>query len=221
MPLRGGVAAVVAGLLLAAGCGSGAPATSGGASSSPDKATLDCRAQWRSLGAQLAGRDQKPYPSDLADRWNSVLAAVDYYASSAASSDCDAPLTAQRAAADRISAFTRALRVYDVRYRLAQLQGTATAYVRAPTPRKLPESGARRLPPRKIVQTALAVATKTAPAAIADMKDGWAEANAVDLSNPAGRAKALGDLKFLAGDSLPYQRCVAALKVLDRVPRTG
>lgn len=223
MPPSRSLAAALVGCVLAAmfgmaGCGGTTTRKVADDKPSVDQAALDCRAQWRTLGDRLAGRDQRPFPSDLAARWTSVLAGIDYHATSASAEDCDQPLSDQRAEVTRVVDFTKSLRVYDVRYRLSVLRRTASAYLTAP---KLPARIGKSVPSKKAVRRALATATKTAPAAVADMRDGWTGAETADLTDDTARTRALADLKFLAGDSMPFQQCVAALRVLRKVPRAA
>jgi hypothetical protein len=65
------------------------------------------------------------------------------------------------------------------------------------------------------VRAALTVLQRQASAAVADMQDGWEEAATVDLDDPAAVRRTLADLRFLAGDSTPFQACRSALTVLE------
>lgn len=181
----------------------------------PSQDTLACRAQWQALGGTLKGRDEQTDPSDLAERWNAAIATVQYYATSATATDCQTALVDQKAATERINAMSASLRRFDIAYRMGTLAPAATDYLTHRLPKPQHAHGKEVRPPKKAaVQTALTTLQNQATASMTDMADGWAEANSVDLTDPAAVRKVLKDLDFLAGDSGPFQDCLAALAVL-------
>lgn len=217
-------AAVLVGAVLPlaglAGCGgTTAPADAGVTSTAPDAGAADCRAQWRQMADSLTGRDQQVDPSDLADRWTSVLATAQYYATSATAQDCGAALTGQQDAVRKIQAWSAQLRDFDVPYRFAALAPVATDYLLAsPSPSRSASAGRQpgKGPTAQQLQAALTTLQDTATLATTDMQAGWDEATAVDLDDAAAVKRTLDDLAFLARDSTPYQKCLAALIVLER-----
>ncbi|WP_310962893.1 hypothetical protein [Nocardioides terrisoli] len=198
--------------LSAGGCGSSpeSPLTQ------PSAAAQQCRDQWKALGDSLRGRDQQPDPSDLAQRWASALATVDYYTTSATAGDCPGPLADQRTADDRIQQLSARLRPFDISYQMSDVAPIATDYLLAPTPQH-GRHGKHQPPTKSQVRRALATLQTQAAASVSDMHDGWTEASTVDLTDPAAVDKVVSDLSFLAGDSAPFQSCLAALRVLRRL----
>lgn len=194
----------------------------------PDRATLDCRQQWSDLGDTLRGRDAQSTPSALADRWNSVIATIDYYADSATADDCSTTLSGQQTRIAQLEEFSARLHRFDVGYLMSDVAGLATDYLARPLPppRRTvakaghkPATGKRKVttvkPPSKAdVRTALATLQKDADLATADMRAGWEEANSIDLSDPAQQRQTIKDLTFLAGDSAPFQASLAAIRFL-------
>ncbi|MGN6251689.1 MAG: hypothetical protein ACTHNS_07735 [Marmoricola sp.] len=208
-------AAVVASAGILAGCGTTTPS-----SGAPDGAgAAGCRAQWQQVADALAGRDQQVDPSDLAPRWTAVLATAQYYATTADGGDCGAALAQQRETVQEIQAWSEQLRSYDMPYRFAALAPVATDYL-------LADGAVRRgagatAPSKKQVRTALSTLQDTATLATTDMRAGWDEAVAVDLTDEQAKRRTLRDLAFLAGDSTPYQQCLRALGVLERARAAG
>ena len=101
------VAAVAA--LSLAGCGSSEEPRA--AEPTPvSKDVAECREQWRDLGETVADRAEGDTPSDLASRWTSLVATIDYYATSAKESDCDDRLVDQRKSITTLDAFAASLR---------------------------------------------------------------------------------------------------------------
>jgi hypothetical protein len=225
------VPVVLALLLGTTGCGT----QRSEARTGPDRATLDCRQQWSDLGDTLRGRDAQTTPSALADRWNSVIATIDYYADSATAHDCSTTLSGQRTRITQLEEFSARLHRFDVGYLMSDVAGLATDYLARPLPppRRLPAKaghktakGKQRVttvkPPSKAeVRAALTSLQKDAELSVADMQAGWQEANAIDLSDPAQQRKAVKDLTFLAGDSTPFQASLAAIRLLREAVQFG
>ena len=130
---RAAVAGAALALLLTA-CGSGGGSDDEG----PSKATVACRSDWSDLSKQVKGRDSKTNPSALAPRWNSVVATIDYYRSSAKSSGCEKALTQQKAAISALDTFGTTLAPYDMELRLVEVRDDAEAYATGPTPSASP-----------------------------------------------------------------------------------
>jgi hypothetical protein len=205
-------------LLVAAGCGHPTPPPPTTAAG-PTRDAQACRDQWHDLGTELQDRAAATEPSALPARWNSVVATVGYYATSATAADCPAALDAQRTAATALTAFSAQVRRFDPAYQLAQLRPRAATYVAGPLPKPTRVKGKRVPPvPKRTVRTALATLTASAPRAVADMADGWHELDTLDLTNAAAVRAALADLAFLAQDSQPFRACAQAAAVLRRLP---
>jgi hypothetical protein len=214
-PARGIVSALLA-IALAwsmAACGSTAKA---GQPTGPSQDVLACRAQWKALGDSLKGRDDQTNPSDLAERWNASIATVQYYTTTATAQDCQTALNDQNATIARIKTMSAELRPYDIAHRMGALAPAATDYLTNPLPKAHRSHGRLIRPPKKaVVQAALTTLQNQATVSMTDMADGWAEANSADLTRPAAVRRVLKDLGFLAGDSGPFQACLAALGVLQ------
>lgn len=220
---RAGVAAVAA-LVLAVtltGCGS-SPEPQADHPATPDQATIQCRTAWKSLGDSLRGHDKRADPSDLATRWTSVIATVDYYVTTATAQDCPDALDAQKAANARIEKLSARLRPFDISHRMSSLAPVAIDYLT--TAEKTPgrvhgreHRKAPKPPSKKAVERALRTLQDQVIAAVSDMQDGWSEANTVDLTDPTAVRKAVSDLKFLAGDSAPFQACLKSLRILEQL----
>lgn len=205
-------------VLVAAGCGQATPAPGAG-TTAPSKAAQACRDRWAALGKELQGRAAATEPSALPARWNSVVATVGYYATSASADDCPAALAGQRAAATTLAAFSARVRRYDPAYQLARLRSRAAAYVAAPLPRPARVKGKRVPPvPKRTVRLAVATLAATAPRAVADMADGWHQLDTLDLTDTGAVRSALSDLAFLAQDSAPFRACAQAAAVLRGLP---
>lgn len=180
-------------------------------------AAVGCRERWQQVAGSLAGRDQQVNPSDLAERWTSVLATAQYYATSATAGDCGATLRAAQDTIGRIQDWSAKLRRYDVPSRFGALAPVATDYLLAPLPSPRRDHGTVERPPTKAqVRRALTTLQDSATLATTDMQAGWDEADAVDLTDQAAVRRTLADLDFLAGDSTPFQQCAGALAVLER-----
>ena len=120
-------------VLVVAGCGSG-----GTKDDEPSKAAVACRDQWKDLGKQVRGNDEKSNPSALAPRWNSVVATIEYYASSAKASGCDKAIDRQKEAISSLTKFGTKLAPYDMGCGWSRC---------ATTPRPTRPRPARRQPP--------------------------------------------------------------------------
>ena len=200
----------------ATGTSTGTP--TGTATSSP---TLSAsQRQWSELADALAGRDTATNPSDLAGRWAPVVASAEHYRENATDDDCvgaGSPLAQAQDTVSRIEDLSSQLRPFDIGHRAAPLASVGADYLRAPLPRPRGRGPVADRPPSKAqVGRALTVLEQQTAASVADMQDGWDEANAVDLGDPAAVRRTVADLRFLAGDSAPFQACAAALAVLVR-----
>ena len=196
----------------------------------PDSATADCRAQWKKVGEDIAGKVSLTQPSALPQRWNSVAATVDYYRTSATSKDCGARIEAQQKAITALTAFSARLTAYDMESRLARVKDDATAYAAgpwpaapkaspAPKPKKGQKARKPKQPPRPpkpaLVGAALKTLTTQAPRATDQQRPGWDQADVTDLGDTAAVAKAVKDLRFLSGESSAWRACAAALATID------
>lgn len=215
-PARGVPGPLVALVMLTLGVsGCGGEATSASSTTrKPDAAVTACRGQWKDLGKTVQARSAGTTPSALAERWNSVAATVDYYATSAKTTDCDSTLAAQTRAMSALTAFARRLTPYDMELRLTRLEQGATAYAartRAPVT-KPAKRGAKapKAPAPKAVVLALRTLEAQAPLASRQQGPAWEQANAVDLTAEASVAKAVKDLKFLSSESKAYRAASAA-----------
>jgi hypothetical protein len=195
---------------------------------SPDKATSACRGQWKDLGKQVRGNDEKTNPSALTERWNSVVATIDYYESSATSKGCDEALSSQKDAITALTAFGTKLAPYDMELRLQEIRDDAEAYAEgppapSPSPSPTPTSRDKKKQPKKKVKAppapptpaqigvVLKTFTTQAPLATQQQGPGWEQARVTELSDPAAVAKAIKDLAFLSTESPAWRTCAAAL----------
>lgn len=216
MPFRGRLGSIVVGvvlLLLPAGCGSDHAAPD-----QPSKATRACRGEWKDLGTQVRGNDEKTNPSALAPRWTTVVATIDYYASSAKASGCQETIDRQKAAIAALTAFGGRLAPYDMELRLEQVRAAAEKYAAGPrpTPTPAPRGGKKNAKkPMPPAPPTIAAAVKTlvaqAPKATEQQGPGWSQARVVELSDKAAVAKSLKDLAFLSSQSPAWRACRAAL----------
>lgn len=208
--------ALVAGAMTAlalTGCTSGPKHPSG-----PTAAR--CRHQWQQLNASVQQVSQSR-PSDLGPRWTTLGATVQYYATSARPKDCGSTLSGMKQTIGRTRSMMTRLRPFDMVYRTAVLAPKATSYLSnpLPKPRKVKHKhGQTRVvpPPKKKVRQALKLLRSQAKKAATDMQDGWDEADQVDLTDAKAVKHLMGDMRFLAGDSTPYQACLPAVKVLQK-----
>ena len=207
-------------MLLVGGCGSDEAKAD-----APSKATTACRGQWKDLGQQVRGNDQKTNPSALAERWNPVVVTIDYYASSAKPSGCAAAIAQQKAAITALQAFSRKLAPYDMELRLEQVRQAAEAYASGPTPTPSPapksksKGGYKKQkkpkPPPAPTPAQVAAALKSyatqAPLATQQQGPGWQQARVIELTDSTAVSKAVKDLAFLSSESPAWRACAAYL----------
>jgi hypothetical protein len=212
-------------VLLLAGCGS-----TEGKDTGPDQATTTCRGHWKDLGEQVRGNDEKTNPSALAERWNTITAAIDYYASSARASGCEAAISDQKDAISRLTAFETRLAPYDMELRLQGVRDAATTYAASPAPSPSPTPQNKKqqdknkadkkgkqppAPPTPAqVGAALKSCTTQAPVATQQQGPGWEQARVIELTDPAAVTKAVKDLAFLSTQSAAYRSCAASLALI-------
>jgi hypothetical protein len=212
------VLGVVVALLLG-GCG-GLDAQ-GSLDMGPDRATATCRGHWMDLGALVRGHDEKSNPSALAQRWNTIVVTIDYYARSAKASGCDAAIADQKAAISRLTAFSTKLAHYDLELRLQQVRDAATSYAAGPAPspsstptdkKKTPgkKTGPKRPTPAQ-VGAALKSCTTQAPLATRQQGPGWEQAQVIELTDRAAITKAVKDLALLSSQSPAWRSCQTSL----------
>lgn len=215
-------------MLLVVGCG-GNDTTSDG----PDKATAACRGQWKDLGKQVRGNDQKTNPSALAERWNTVVVTIDYYASSAKAAGCDEAITRQKAAISALTEYAAKVAPYDMELRLAEIRDRAEAYAAGPRPTPTPSASPTpktkkgeknqkkpKAPPQPPAPAAVAAAVKSmttqAPLATEQQGPGWQQADVIELTDAAAVAKSVKDLAFLSTESPAWRSCAASLALIKR-----
>jgi len=184
------------------------------------KDVAECREQWRELGETLTDRESGQTPSTLSSRWQSLVATVDYYATSAKESDCDDRLDAQEESIAALESFAASLRRWDLEHQLAVVETDARSYSTAPRP-PAPKGKKAERPPRPAdVAKALRVLTKQAPRATQQQRPGWQQAAATDLEDEAAVAKARKDLAFLSEESAAWRQGSAALRVIRQAMRS-
>jgi len=209
-------------VLLLAGCGGNEPAAG-----KPSKATVACRDQWKDLGAQVRGNDQKTNPSALAERWNTIVASIDYHATSGKASGCDEAVQEQQGAITALTTFGAKLAPYDMELRLEQIRDEAEAYAEGPPPPSpsaspTPKNKKGKKQQKKVkppptppspaqVAAALKALTTQAPLATEQQGPGWTQARVIELSDPAAVTKAVQDLAFLSSESPAWRTCAALL----------
>ena len=181
-----------------------------------DRAQAHCRAQWKDVAESVVGMDQDANPSALADRWNSVVATVDYYRTTDTAKDCQDRVDAQLKAVTALRQFSDKLRPYDMTYQLGQVRAAIELYLNDPLPAPVrAESGKKARPPSKAaVSAAMTTLAENAAAANAELQPGWEQTASVDLTDVAALTKTMQDLDFLAQDSPHWRRCEEALQVL-------
>ena len=209
-------------MFLLAACGSDPKPKDTG----PSKETLACRAEWKDVGKQVRGNDQKTYPSALASRWNTIVATINYYSSSAEDSDCGEAIDRQEQAISALTAFGAKLAPYDMELRLEQVRDRAEAYAAGPRPPRPSPSPAPKgkkrqnnkkpkqlpLPPKpSSIGDAVKKLVAQAPKATEQQTPGWQQARVVELSDKKAVAKAVKDLAFLSSESAAYRACRKAL----------
>lgn len=209
--IRAAVATSLAVVL--AGCGQG------GGTDTDTKAERElaaCRAQWKDVGETVVGMDQDPNPSALADRWNSVIATVEYYQTSDSAKDCQANVETQLKAVTSLRQFSEKLRPYDMAYQLAQVRPSVDLYLNDPLPAPVRDENHKLLkPPTKAaVASAMQTLTDNAAPANAELQPGWEQTKSVDLTDVTTLTTTMQDLDFLAQDSEHWRLCEEALQVL-------
>lgn len=211
LALRAGVSVVLAVGL--GGCGQGSGST---AEERAERALQACRAQWREVGESVAGMEQDPNPSALADRWNTVIATVEYYKTTDTAKDCQATIETQLKAVTSLRQFSEKLRPYDMTYQLVQVRAAIDLYLNDPLPEPVVgEDGKRIRPPTKAaVGQAMEALDANAAQANAELAPGWAQTSSVDLTDVETLTTTMQDLDFLAQDSPHWRRCEEALQVL-------
>jgi hypothetical protein len=194
-------------------CGSSADTSS---AAKAQRALEACRAQWKDVGDSVVGMDQDPNPSALADRWNSVIATVDYYRTTDTAKNCQTAIENQLKAVTSLRQFSEKLRPYDMAYQLEQVHAAVDLYVNDPLPAPVRDENHKLVhPPTKAdVSSAMQTLTANAAAANTEMDPGWEQTKSVDLTDVAALTKTMQDLDFLAQDSEHWRRCEEALQVL-------
>ncbi len=174
----------------------------------------ECREQWRDLGETVADKVEGKTPSTLASRWTSLVATIDYYATSAKEADCDDRLVDQRKSITTLDAFSRSLRRWDLEHQLSVVESDARTYATSPRPKAPKRKNAERPPRPAAVLLALRTLARQAPRASEQQRPGWQQAAATDLSDRAAVAKARKDLAFLSEESPAWRQGAAALRVI-------
>ncbi len=210
-------------LLVLTACGS-----SSGDEDGPSKSALACRDKWKDLESKVGGRDTKTNPSDLAARWNSIAATVDYYASSASGNGCGSAIEEQSKAMDDLAKFSAQLAPYDMELRLDEVKADAEAYAAAPRPpapspspakkgkKKAKKAAANPAPKPADIAAALKALTTQAPLATQQQGPAWQQARVAELSDDAAVAKAVKDLAFLSSESPAYAESNIALVQIEK-----
>jgi hypothetical protein len=160
--------------------------------------------------------DEDPNPSALADRWNSVIATVQYYRNVDTAKDCQQLVETQLKAVTSLRQFSEKLRPYDMTYQLSQVRAAIDLYLNDPLPKPARDENHKRvLPPTKTeVSAAMQTLTDNAAKANAELQPGWEQTKSVDLTDVTALTKTMHDLDFLAQDSPHWRSCEEALQVL-------
>lgn len=213
--VRTGLRAVLT-LTVVAGVGACGQVAQAPRHANEDRAVADCRAQWSDVAQSLVGMDQDTNPSALPDRWNSVIATVDYYRTTDTAKGCQARVDAQQKAVTALRQFSEKLRPYDMTYQLGQVRAAIDLYLADPLPAPgRSATGKKTRPPTKAaVRAAMTTLTANAEAANAELQPGWQQTASVDLTDVAALTKTMQDLDFLAQDSPHWRQCEQALQVL-------
>jgi hypothetical protein len=211
LALRAVLALVVAASLSACGQAAETPRHA-----SSERAVAGCRAQWDDVAESVVGMDQDVNPSALADRWNSVIATVDYYRTAHETKDCQSTVDAQLKAVSALRQFSDKLRPYDMTYQLGQVRAAIDLYLNDPLPDPVRNESNELTPPppKAAVSKAMKTLAEDAAAANAELQPGWQQTTSVDLTDVAALTKTMQDLDFLAQDSPHWRRCEQALQVL-------
>ncbi len=217
-------------VLLLTGSGCAADRTPAAVEISADTGNIDCRAEWAALGSEIDGNQRLPEPSALASRWTSVVATVDYYATSAKESDCGEPLAAQKRAITALQALVVRLQPYDMELRITTVFAAAQRYATSPLPvapspspaTKGKKSKPQARPPKPVaVDAALRTLTEQAPLATEQQGPAWQQASVVDPSDTAAVLKAVKDLDFLSRESPAFVLCAQALETIRLAVAAG
>jgi len=195
------------------GCGDSADS---GAAAKEERALEACRAQWKDVGDSVVGMDQDTNPSALADRWNSVIATVDYYRTTNSAKNCQATIETQLKAVTSLRQFSEKLRPYDMAYQLEQVRAAVDLYLADPLPAPARDENHKLVhPPTKAAVTAaMETLTDNAARANAEVQPAWEQTKSVDLTDVAALTRTMQDLDFLAQDSEHWRSCEEALQVL-------
>jgi hypothetical protein len=195
------------------GCGQ---ASGSGATDRAEAGLKECRAQWRQVGETVMGLDQDTNPSNLAARWNSVIATIDYYQTSGSSKNCQQTIENQLRAITALREFSAKLQPYDMTYQRDQLRAAVDLYLNDPLPAAVRgDDGARVKPPTKeAVSAAMQTLTANAEEANVELQPAWAQTSSVDLTDVDALTTTMHDLDFLAQDSPHWRACEEALQVL-------
>lgn len=183
---------------------------------SAERALKECRAQWEEVGETVIGMEQDTHPSALSERWNTVIATVEYYKTVDTAKDCQAQIETQLKTVSSLRQFSEKLRPYDMTYQLSQARAAIDIYLHEPLPEPARnENGKLVKPPTKAAVTAaMQVLTAEAEQANAELAPGWEQTKSVDLTDVPTLTKTMQDLDFLAQDSPSWRRCEEALQVL-------
>jgi hypothetical protein len=209
--LRASVAGALAVVLV--GCGQG------GKSDSEARAARDlkeCRSQWAEVGESVVGLDQDPNPSSLADRWNTVIATVEYYKHTNTARNCQSAVETQLKAVTSLRQFSDKLRPYDMTYQLAQVRAAVDLYLNDPLPEPVRGDHHKlvRPPTKEAVTQAMQTLDENAQQANDELEPGWEQTKSVDLTDVDTLTTTMQDLDFLAQDSPHWRQCEEALQVL-------
>ncbi|HET6168104.1 MAG TPA: hypothetical protein VFE07_14830 [Marmoricola sp.] len=212
---RAALPVVLAAVLTVAltGCGDSGDSK---AKAKAERALKDCRAQWSDVGDSVVGMDQDPNPSALAERWNSVIATVDYYKTSKSAKNCQSNVETQLKAVTALRQFSDKLHPYDMAYQLDQVRAAVDLYLNDPLPAPARNENNKLVkPPTKAeVTAAMQSLTANAAAANAELEPGWEQTKSVDLTDVDALTTTMQDLDFLAQDSPHWRTCEQALQVL-------
>jgi hypothetical protein len=194
-------------------CGQGADSS---ADAKAERALEACHSQWQEVGNSVAGMDEDTNPSALADRWNSVIATVEYYKSADTVKDCPATVETQLRAVTALRLFSEKLRPYDMTYQLAQVRASVDLYLNDPLPEPVRGEDDKlvRPPTKAAVAAAMQILTDNAAQANVELQPGWEQTKSVDLTDVTALTKTMQDLDFLAQDSSHWRSCEEALQVL-------
>jgi hypothetical protein len=184
----------------------------------PSAAATKCRAEWSTLGDQLAKRAAATTPSTLPSRQNTLVATVDYYAKTGTAKDCGAALDKVRRSLTAETALSRKVAAYDLELALAQVRSRATAYAsqKAAAGKAAGEAvgKAARKPEPAQVAVALRTLTTQAPLASAQQESAWQQVEVLSLDDPRALAKSMKDLAFLSSQSPAYRSGRQALATI-------